>query len=136
MATSGFVMGFDTKLTPSLLVGGIMGYSYTKLGMDNLDDTAYVKGRQTSVYGAYSHGLAYVKYGYNDYDATRQLAFFAIDGIAQASYGGHFVSGYVETGYRFTGRYTDIIPLAGIQGSYLMRRVHRVGRRYTGLKRR
>jgi outer membrane autotransporter protein len=117
-ATSGYVMGFDTKLTPSLLVGGTMGYSYTKLGMDALTDTAYVKGHQASVYGVYSHGPVYVNgvlgYGYNDYDTTRQLAFSSSDQIAQASYAGHIVSGYAETGYRFANRYVDVIPLAGI----------------------
>jgi uncharacterized protein with beta-barrel porin domain len=124
-ATSGFVMGFDSKVSSSFLMGATMGYSYTKLGMDALTDTAYVKGHQASVYAVYSHGPVYVNgilgYGYNDYDTTRQLAFSSSDRIAQASYAGHIASGYVETGYRFTGRYMDVIPLAGIQGSYLLR---------------
>ncbi len=124
-ATSGFVMGYDTKLSPSLLMGITMGYSYTKLGMDALSDTAYVKGHQASVYGVYSHGPVYVNgilgYGYNDYDTTRLLAFSSDDRIAQASYAGHIASGYVETGYRFTGTFMDIVPLAGIQASYLLR---------------
>ncbi|MEN6615186.1 MAG: autotransporter domain-containing protein, partial [Syntrophorhabdus sp.] len=124
-ATSGYVMGFDSKVSPSLLMGGTMGYSYTKLGMSNLEDAGNLRSHQASFYGIYNNGPVYVNgilgYGFNDYDTTRQLNFSTNDRIARASYSGHIMSAYAETGIQFTGEYLDIIPLAGIQGSYFMR---------------
>jgi len=122
---AGIIAGFDRKMGDSLLVGASMGYSHSKTTMKDLSDTGRVSGYQGALYGAYRKDPWYVggivAYGYNRYDTSRDISFGAIARTASASYSGHAFGAYLETGRRIVTSPLDIIPVASIEGTYLMR---------------
>jgi len=121
----GLIVGFDGKMSERLLLGAAVGYSYTKVDMNDLDEDSKVASYQGSLYGAYNIDPWYVNgliaYGYNRYDTTRDITFGDISRTARADYSGHSLSGYVETGYQITTEAIDIIPMASVQASSLWR---------------
>jgi len=121
----GLIVGFDGKMSERLLLGAAVGYSYTKVDMNDLDEDSKVASYQGSLYGAYNIDPWYVNgliaYGYNRYDTTRDITFGDISRTARADYSGHSLSGYVETGYQITTEAVNIIPLASIQAGSLWR---------------
>jgi len=123
--TAGFAAGFDRAVTPSLLLGVSLGYSYTKADMKDLSDDAVISSYQGSLYGIYDMSPFYLSgiaaYGYNRYDTTRDIAFGTISRRAKASYAGQTVGGYIEGGYRMATPSVDIIPLASLTGIHLTR---------------
>ena len=123
--TAGAVFGFDKKITPSLLLGGSLGYSYTKADLKDLSEDAKISSYQGSLYGIYTRGPLYIggigSYAFNTYDTSRDMAFGTIARSATASYNGHLFAGYLESGYKLITRYADIIPFASFQASYLTR---------------
>jgi outer membrane autotransporter protein len=123
--TAGYLIGFDTEVSPSALVGGAIGYSYTGLNMNEFGDNTGTKGYQASLYGTYTQGPFYLNgilgYGYNYYDTKREIVLPGFNNAAKASYEGHLMSGHVEVGYKIPVSFLDINPLAGIKHSYFMR---------------
>lgn len=123
--TAGIVLGFDKKRTPSFLLGGTLGYSYTKLDMKDLNEDSKIDSYQASVYGIFKQNAFYVSgiaaYGYNRYDTNRGIAFADISRSTSTNYNGHLLSGYLEGGYKLITKYVDIIPMAFLQHSYLNR---------------
>jgi len=121
----GLIVGFDGKMSERLLLGAAVGYSYTKVDMNDLDEDSKVASYQGSLYGAYNIDQWYVNgliaYGYNRYDTTRDIAFGNITRTARADYSGHSLGGYVETGYQIKTDAVNIIPLASIQAGSLWR---------------
>jgi len=122
---AGAIVGFDRKITTSLLLGASLGYSHTTVDMKDLSDTATVSGYQGSLYGIYKSGPWYVSsaaaYGYNRYDTRRDISFGSITRRANAAYSGHTLGGYLEGGIRVTTVHLDIIPTASLTGNYLTR---------------
>lgn len=126
---AGALVGLDTKLGDTVLLGLSMGYSYSTVSMKDLSDTGRVSSEQVSLYGVYLKDPWYVKsimaYGYNRYDTARSISFGGINRRAEGDYRGYALGGYMEGGYRFltdTMDIMDIIPVASFQGSYLNRR--------------
>lgn len=123
--TTGIMLGFDRKIGPSLLLGGTLGYSYTKVTMKDLAEDAKIASYMGSLYGIWTNGPWYVNgiagYVYNKYDTNREMSFGTISRSADATYYGHLLSGYVEGGYRITTRHADIIPRASFQAMRLWR---------------
>ncbi len=121
----GLIAGFDGKVNERLLLGVAAGYSYTKVNMNSLNDDGRVASYRGSLYGAYNIDPWYVNgliaYGYNRYDTTRNIVFGSIARVAHANYGGHSLSGYVETGYQIKTNAVDIIPVASVQAGSLWR---------------
>jgi len=122
---AGFTAGFDRVITPFVLLGASLGYSYTKTDMKDLSDSATVSSYQGSLYGIYRTDPFYLSgiaaYGYNRYDTKRDITFGALTRRANANYAGQTFGGYLEGGYRIITSPIDIIPLASLTGTYLMR---------------
>jgi uncharacterized protein with beta-barrel porin domain len=119
--TTGIILGFDRKIGSSLLLGGTLGYSYTKVTMKDLAEDAKIASYMGSLYGVWTNGPWYVNgvagYAYNKYDTNREMSFGTISRSADASYYGHLLAGYVEGGYRVKMTYADIIPRASFQAT-------------------
>ena len=123
---AGIAVGFDKKISSSLLAGASFGYSYTKAEMRDLDEDAKIDSYQGSLYGVYSDGPWYVdgiaSYGYNKYDTTRTISILNLVANADGSYHSNAFTGYVETGYRVkVDKTLDIIPMASLQYSDISR---------------
>jgi subtilase-type serine protease len=123
--TAGAIVGFDKKLSPDLLLGASIGYSYTRIDLKDLSEDARMSSYQGALYGIYTKGPIYVNgvagYAYNTYDTTRSMAFGTIARQATANYSGHFLAGYLEGGYKIRAKYADVIPLASFQATHLKR---------------
>jgi len=122
---SGFVMGFDEEVAPSVLIGATMGHSVTRLAMQDLDDMGQIRGYQASLYGTYTKDKGYINallgYGINDHSIKREVPTFAVNRSAQSTYKSHIVSAYTEGGLRLPVSSLDVIPLVGLQASHIYR---------------
>jgi len=116
----GVMAGMDYLLVPGLRVGFALGYSETTLGMRDVSDTDKQNGFQTSVYASYTPGGkrwyvdGAVSYSRNKYDTERHISFGSISRIANASYNGSEISGYLEGGHRMSLRGFEITPVVSI----------------------
>ncbi len=122
---AGFAFGYDRAISSKLLVGGSLGYGYTKVDMKDLSEKANISSYEASLYGMYRMDPFYISgvaaYGYNRYDTTRNIAFSTISRRASASYAGQSYGASFEGGYRIVTRPVDIIPLVSITGIALNR---------------
>lgn len=124
-STAGLIVGFDKKITSSLLLGGSLGYSYTRVDMKDLSEDAKISSYTGSLYGVWTKGPWYLNsiagYSNNRYDTSRDMAFGTIWRSADASYNGHLLAGHIEGGYRLKMKYADIIPHISFQATRLWR---------------
>lgn len=123
--TTGVILGFDRMFGSSLLLGGSLGYSNTRITMKDLSEDARMASYIGSLYGIWTKGSWYVNgiagYGYNKYDTNREMNFGTISRSADASYSGHLLTGYVEGGYIIKMTYVDLIPRISFQATQLWR---------------
>ncbi|MBA4418491.1 MAG: hypothetical protein C0392_11380 [Syntrophus sp. (in: bacteria)] len=121
--TGGIIVGFDRKISNTLLLGASVGYSRTRVNMKDLSDNGTVSSYQGSLYGTYLNSPWYVNgilsYGYNRYKTSRDISFGSIMTTANADYAGQTVAAYTEVGYLFKIHTISIIPMASFQAGYL-----------------
>jgi len=119
----GFVLGMDSKISDNLLIGLGGGYSQTDIDFESLTDSGDVDSYQGTLYSSYAKGLWYIdgllSYAFNDYDTSRGIDFGGINRTAKGDYNGNELSGYLEGGYTFFARNTNIQPLASLHVTHL-----------------
>jgi fibronectin-binding autotransporter adhesin len=114
----GTTVGVD-RVVDGTLLGAAFGYTPFDADRNEGGDRLEADNYHVSLYGSANLGAAYtlgvVSYGHSDYDATRRIAFGAIDRTATANFDANEFSAYVETGlYRHVGAVV-VQPLAGLQ---------------------
>jgi outer membrane autotransporter protein len=114
----GTTVGID-RVVDGTLLGAAFGYTPFDADRNSGGDRLEAENYHLSLYGSADLGPAYtlgvVSYGHSDYDASRRIAFGALDRTATASFNANEFSAYVETGlYRHFGTIV-VQPLAGLQ---------------------
>jgi len=119
----GFVLGMDSKISDNLLIGLGGGYSQTDIDFESLTDSGDVDSYQGTLYSSYAKGLWYIdgllSYAFNNYDTSRGIDFGGINRTAKGDYNGNELSGYLEGGYTYFARNTNIQPLASLHVAHL-----------------
>ena len=118
LATGGFTLGADYRLTPAITVGLSTGYARTGANLTG-GGRVTVDGAKLGAYGTYfDEGLyvdAALQGGYNSYDTRRT----ALRGTATGSTTGSEVNALIATGYDFTSDALRIGPTASFQYTHL-----------------
>ena len=118
LATGGFTLGVDYRLTPQFAVGLNTGYARTGADLVN-GGRVTVDGAKLGVYATYfDEGLyadAAVQGGYNSYDTRRS----ALQGTATGSTTGGEVNALIATGFDFTSDALRIGPTASFQYTHI-----------------
>ena len=118
LATGGFTLGADYRLTPAITVGLSTGYARTGANLTG-GGRVTVDGAKLGAYATYfDEGLyvdAALQGGYNSYDTRRT----ALRGTASGSTTGSEVNALLATGYDFTSDALRIGPTASFQYTHL-----------------
>ena len=119
----GTSVGFDTPLLNNSIVGLSAGYARDGVRTKDSSARSDIDSYAGSLYGSYAKDDYYVdlvaSFAYNVYDASRHVAFGAIDRKPTADYGGQQYSGYIEGGYTFKNKNVTLTPLGSLQYSHL-----------------
>ena len=118
LATGGFTLGVDYRLTPQITVGLNTGYARSGADLTG-GGRVTVDGAKLGVYATYfDEGFyvdAAVQGGYNSYDTRRT----ALQGRATGSTTGGEVNALIATGFDFTSDALRIGPTASFQYTHL-----------------
>ena len=115
LATAGFTLGVDYKLTPNFAVGFSGGYARTRADLTG-DGRVEVDGAKAGIYATYFtdtgfYAEAAVNGGYNNYDTRRR----ALQGFARGSTEGGELDALFATGYDWKVGALRIGPTASVQ---------------------
>ena len=118
LATGGFTLGVDYRLTPNFTVGVNTGYARSGADLINSGRVS-VDGAKLGVYATYfDEGFyvdAAVQGGYNSYDTRRS----ALRGPASGSTTGGEVNALIAAGFDFTSDALRIGPTASFQYTHI-----------------
>jgi len=124
---SGAVLGLDTRVSPSAVIGGALGFMKPRLDNYVLGD-ATIKGDSyfASVYASGTTGpweiSAIAAYTQGDFDAERRIVFGGLDRTARARFDGHGWMASTRLAYRIEGTGFDILPEIGLGYSRISQR--------------
>jgi outer membrane autotransporter protein len=100
-------------------VGLSGGYLETQADLDEISQNAQVHSWQAAAYGSYAEGPVTAKvlarYGYNQYETTRRVAFGTLARTATGDGDGYDVQLYAEGAYAFPTPWLTIQPIAALQ---------------------
>ena len=111
--------GYDRFVFDHLLLGFGGGYAKTGISTNDAGTRTDVESYQGNLYGSLARDAYYIdgilSFAYNQYDASRHIAFGTIDRVAKAAYAGQQYAGYVEGGYALEKGGFVVTPLASLQ---------------------
>jgi uncharacterized protein YhjY with autotransporter beta-barrel domain len=116
----GVMGGMDYLFTPDFRAGLALGYSRVTVDMREVSDTNKQDSFQTSVYASYVPGSkrwyidGAISYSWNRYDTERHINVDSLYRVANASYYGAEISGYLEGGRRLSLKGFEITPLVSV----------------------
>ncbi len=104
--TKGITAGLDYRFTDQFVVGGALGYVSNETDFDASRGDMAVKGYTLALYSTYYHNQAsyfdaIVSYGWNEFDASRQVSFLTFDEKASGDTEGTEISVSLGGGYDF-----------------------------------
>ena len=104
--TKGVTAGLDYRFTDQFVVGGALGYVSNETDFDASRGDMAVKGYTLALYSTYYHNQAsyfdaIVSYGWNEFDASRQVSFLTFDEKASGDTEGTEISVSLGGGYDF-----------------------------------
>ncbi len=118
-----FAAGADCWLTPSTLCGFAAGYDNWSNSTDLLGSQAQVNALQSALYGYQQLERAWVlgiaSYELDCYRTSRPIDF--VSSLAQGSYTGQQLGGYLESGYSLTAGNAVVQPIGAVQAISLWR---------------
>jgi uncharacterized protein with beta-barrel porin domain len=121
----GKAIGFDFRISDSLIAGISAGYSQTDVDFETLNDKGELTSYEGAIYASYICKPWYLNsilsYALDNYDTTRGISFGNISRTARADYEGHEIAGYLEGGYTFDIGTTSVQPIASLSCIHLYR---------------
>jgi uncharacterized protein with beta-barrel porin domain len=119
----GIVFGYDTHFFEHIIAGFSVGFAQNKVTTNDVSTRTNTDSYQGSLYASLARNAYYLdavlSFAYNRYNASRHIAFGAIDRTAKSDYGGQQYSGYLEGGYTFKNKGLLLTPLVSIQAMRL-----------------
>ncbi|SHJ09174.1 hypothetical protein SAMN02745165_01546 [Malonomonas rubra DSM 5091] len=114
----GAAIGLDYLLNNHSLLGFSLGYSSTRVDMDQNQGDADVDSLNLSIYGSFFNEKGYLDgvlaYGQQEYESTRNIRIGAINEVARGEHDGYFYSVFLEGGYNFNFSPWILQPFANL----------------------
>ncbi len=116
---SGFNMGLDFQVSPSIIAGIAGGNSHFTFSVPDRDTSGSADAWHVGGYGAlrYEHLYATADLAYDNFDnhESRQASIPGVSNNLNGEFNGYSVSGNFETGYKEQIKPFEITPFAGLQ---------------------
>jgi outer membrane autotransporter protein len=115
----GVSFGYDTFFFKHVLAGFGTGYARNNITTKDAATRTDADSYQGNVYGSFARDDYYINavlaFAYNRYDASRHIAFGAVDRAAKSDYAGRQYSGCLEGGYTVKNYGVAVTPLVSLQ---------------------
>ncbi|MDD5174429.1 MAG: autotransporter outer membrane beta-barrel domain-containing protein [Candidatus Omnitrophica bacterium] len=119
----GTALGFDIPALDNFRVGLSGGFAQDFVRTKDFSNKTDIDSYQGTLYTSYAKGVYFidtaVSFAYNSYNAQRQVAFGLLNRTAKGDYNGQQYSGYIQGGYKFTGKGIELTPIASFLYSHL-----------------
>ena len=119
----GTTLGFDIPALDNFRAGLAGGFAQDFVRTKDFSNRTDIDSYQGTLYTSYAKEAYFIdtafSFAYNNYDAQRQVAFGLLNRTAKGDYNGQQYSGYIQGGYKFTGKGIELTPIASFLYSHL-----------------